>query len=309
MYDYDTFLSTLYYCADEFCKHHVVLPVHPGPEAALSVSEVLTLSVFGQWSHFTSETDFYRFAERHLRPLFPRLPARSQFNRQERQLRGVLEGFFLHLAQELGAQDSAYEVLDRVGIATRWCGRRGGEWLDGYANRGKCNRLGFFHGLHLLSAVSAEGILTGYGVGPASAKDQPMAETLFALRQHPDARFGSIGRPAGAQTYVLDKGFSGPHLHQRWRATYGVEILCAPQRRHGAPWPKRLRTWVASLRQIVESVHEKLLRCFRLERERPHSMSGFFARMAAKASLHNFCIWLNRQSGRTDLAFADLIDW
>lgn len=309
MLDYDTFLTELYICVDEFCKHVVALPAHPGPAAALSASEVVTLSIFGQWSHFRSETDFYRFAQRRLRPLFPTLPERSQFNRQERQLQGVIESFFLFLAERLGAQESAYEVLDRVGVATRWCGRRGGEWLWGYANRGLCNRLGYFHGLHLLSAVSAEGVLTGYGVGPASAKDQPMAESLFELRQHPDARFGSVGRPAGSDTYVLDKGFSGPHLHQRWRQTYGVEILCAPQRRHGTPWPRRLRTWVASLRQVVETVHEKLLQCFRLERERPHTMSGFFSRMAAKAGLHNFCIWLNRQYGRADLAFADLIDW
>jgi len=31
--------------------------------------------------------------------------------------------------------------------------------------------------------------------------------------------------------------------------------------------------------------------------------------LAAKVALHNFCIWLNRQLGRPDLAFADLIDW
>ena len=309
MLDYDTFLLELYVSVDEFCKHSVKLPVHPGPEPALSASEVLTLSIFGQWGHFASESSFYRFAQRRLRPLFPTLPARSQFNRQERQLQSVLEAFFLHLAQELKAQESPFEVLDRVGIATRWCGRRGGEWLHGYANRGLCNRLGFFHGLHLLSAVSAEGVLTGYGVGPGSAKDQPMAETLFALRQHPESRFGSVGVPAGSGTYVLDKGFSGPHLHRRWQAEYGAHIVCAPQKGHGSHWPKALRRWVASLRQIVETVHEKLLQSFRLERERPHTLNGFFTRMAAKAGLHNFCIWLNRQYGRADLAFADLIDW
>lgn len=308
MLDHDTFLLELYVCVDEFCKEYV-LPTHPGPSSALSASEVITLSIFGQWSHFASEAAFYRFAQRRLRPLFPTLPARSQFNRQQRQLQRVLEAFFLHLAQELHVAQSAYEVLDRLGVATRWCGRRGGEWLHGYADRGLSNRLGFFHGLQLLSAVSAEGVLTGYGVGPGSTKDQPMAETLLALRQQPDPRFGSVGVPAGSQTYVLDKGFSGPYLHQRWRAQYAARIVCAPQKGHGPRWPRALRTWVASLRQIVETVHEKLLQCFRLARERPHAMSGFFARMAAKAGLHNFCIWLNRRHGRPDLAFADLIDW
>jgi len=30
--------------------------------------------------------------------------------------------------------------------------------------------------------------------------------------------------------------------------------------------------------------------------------------LAAKAALHNFCIWLNQRLGRPNLAFADLID-
>jgi hypothetical protein len=31
--------------------------------------------------------------------------------------------------------------------------------------------------------------------------------------------------------------------------------------------------------------------------------------VAAKAALHNFCIWMNRQLHRPGLAFADLVDW
>jgi hypothetical protein len=31
--------------------------------------------------------------------------------------------------------------------------------------------------------------------------------------------------------------------------------------------------------------------------------------LAAKVALHNFCIWLNRQHGRNNLVFADLLGW
>jgi hypothetical protein len=31
--------------------------------------------------------------------------------------------------------------------------------------------------------------------------------------------------------------------------------------------------------------------------------------LAAKIALHNVCIWLNAQLGRTPLAFTDLVDW
>ena len=74
-------------------------------------------------------------------------------------------------------------------------------------------------------------------------------------------------------------------------------------------WPKRLRRWVAGIRHILETVYDKLLHTFRLDRERPHDLSGFWARLAAKIALHNFCIWLNEPRGRPLLAFTDIVDW
>ena len=70
-----------------------------------------------------------------------------------------------------------------------------------------------------------------------------------------------------------------------------------------------LRRWLAGVRQIVETVYDKLCHTFRLDRERPHDLSGSRARLAAKIALHNFCIWLNEQLGRPLLAFTDLVDW
>jgi len=66
---------------------------------------------------------------------------------------------------------------------------------------------------------------------------------------------------------------------------------------------------LAGVRQIVETVYEKLTHTFRLDRERPHDLSGFQARLAAKMALHNVCIWLNAQLGRLQLAFAALVNW
>jgi hypothetical protein len=66
---------------------------------------------------------------------------------------------------------------------------------------------------------------------------------------------------------------------------------------------------LAGIRQIVETVNGCLHQVFRLNRERPHDLSGFGARLSAKVALHNCCIWFNEQLGRPRLAFADLIDW
>jgi hypothetical protein len=48
MVDIDTFLTTLYVMVDDFCKTALPAESPPGPAAALSRSEVLTLAIFGQ---------------------------------------------------------------------------------------------------------------------------------------------------------------------------------------------------------------------------------------------------------------------
>ena len=44
---------------------------------------------------------------------------------------------------------------------------------------------------------------------------------------------------------------------------------------------------MAAIRQIIESVYDKLFNAFGLHRERPHELSGLRARLAARVALHN----------------------
>jgi hypothetical protein len=103
--------------------------------------------------------------------------------------------------------------------------------------------------------------------------------------------------------------FEGQANHVMWRQLYGAQVLCPPKRNSRTPWPKSLRRWLAGVRQVVETVYDKLWHTFRLDRERPHELSGFQTRLAAKIALHNFCLWLNEHLGRPRLAFTDLVDW
>ena len=95
--DTDTFLTTLYVMADDFCKYQLLLERVPGPRGSLSRSEVVTLALFGQWNRFPSERSFYRYACHHLRSAFPTLPYRSQFNRLMRRHYQAIVAFFRHL--------------------------------------------------------------------------------------------------------------------------------------------------------------------------------------------------------------------
>lgn len=185
MVEVDTFLTTLYVMIDAFCKASLPAEGHPGPPDALSRGEVLTLAIFGQWQGFGSKRGFYRYAQRHLRAAFPTLPTREQCNRHVRQQSAALVACFLYLVQVLAAQPCPDEALDSSCSPTRDAKRRGAGWLPGLADIGWSNRLGWYEGCHLLLAVNPVGMITGFGFGPASPKDQPLAETFFALRRFP----------------------------------------------------------------------------------------------------------------------------
>ncbi len=233
---------------------------------------------------------------------------RAQFNRLQRQHRDAIIAFGVHLAQGLLQPDAAYEALDSAAVPTRDAKRRGRGWLAGQADIGWSNRLGWYEGFHLLVAATPGGVITGFGFAAASIKDQPLADLFFATRRQPDPRLLSVGQTV-CGVYIVDTGFEGRAWHEHWQDDDGIQVIGRPRRTSHSPWPKPLRGFLAGLRQIVETVFDKLDTIFRLGWERPHALAGFQARLAAKVALHNFCFWLNQHLGRPSLAFADLLDW
>jgi hypothetical protein len=174
----------------------------PGPDASLSPSEVVTLAIFARWGRFASERDFYRYADAYLRNAFPTLPDRSQFNRLVRLRLELIEDTALHLATLLGARRCPYEALDSSAMPIRDAKRRGEGWLAGQADIGWSNSLGWYEGFRLLVSCDPRGVITGFGFASASTKDQPLAETFFAVRAQPSARLlGVWGLPPRDRTW------------------------------------------------------------------------------------------------------------
>ena len=305
--DPDTFLTTLYVLVDACCRD-VPVERRRGPAPALTRSEAVTLALFSQWGRFGSERDFYRYAERRLRGAFPRLPHRTQFNRQIRRERDTIAAVGHAIADRLGARAVEYEVVDGTAAPVRNIKRSGAGWLGGEVAIGKSSRLGWYEGFVVLIAASPDGVITGHGFAPGNTKDQVLAETFLAARRTPQPRLPGVGRPSG-EPYLADSGFIGAKRHADWADAYGARVICPPYRSAAKNWPPALRRWLGGLRQIIESVNAKLVGCFRLDKDRPHALDGFQARLAAKVALHNACCWLNRQLGRDTLAFATLLGW
>lgn len=310
MVDEDAFLLLLYCMVDDFCKSHLPVEIRPGPDPALNRSEVITLAVYAQWHRFQSEQEFYRYALRHLRGAFPHLPDRTQYNRQLRHHAEAMEAFFVALTELLGTTAATFEVLDTTAVPVRNAKRRGDGWLAGLVDIGWSLRRFWFEGFRLLGSATPEGIVTGYGFGPASSNERSLAEAFFALRATPDQRLWPAAGHTASGDYLADSGFAGVPNRAHWKQAYGASVTAPPQRSTKKErWPADLRRWAVRHRQIVESVFGKLFWAFRLDHERPHDLRGFRARLAATLVLHNFCIWLNRSLGRPSLAFADLVAW
>jgi hypothetical protein len=311
MLDVDTFLTTLYVTVEDFC-HSRAPKSKPAPEASLCASEVITLSIFARWSRFNSERDFYRYADTELRDAFPTLPNRSQFNHLVRSCAQLIEAFALHLTSLLTeAQMCPYQALDSSAMPVRDAKRRGAGWLAGYA--------------YTSVGLTAWDGTRALACSLRSIPRRSLLAFLFRVRFHRRAatggdflrREGSTKREAPQcrfglleTLHSLPKGFEGTENHLRWLENYGAHIIHPPKRNSRKKhWSKRLRRWVAAIRQIIESVYDKLFNTFGLWRERPHELSGLRARLAARVALHNFCIWPNEQLGRPRLALADLLGW
>ena len=309
MVDVDTFLTTLYVLVDDFCRRFVPPePLRPGHQPSLSWSEVLTLAIFGQWAQFPTERAFYRWAVRRLLSAFPTLPHRAQFNRLMRRHQDTLTHFALYLGHLDSTKRPTYELFDGTAAPTRNAKRRGYGWLVGQTNLGWSNRLGWYHGFHLLTVATPTGRMTGFCFAPASTNDRHLADTLLAVRYQPHPRLPSAGS-SSTHVYVADSGFWGLEWLRQWQEDYGADVICPPQRDTRYAWSKPWRRWLAGIRQVNETVHHHLLFTFRLDRERPHALPGFAVRLAAKVALYNLCIWFNERLGRPPLAFADLLAW
>jgi hypothetical protein len=79
----------------------------------------------------------------------------------------------------------------------------------------------------------------------------------------------------------------------------GHDVIAKPKRSAPDYWPQPVQRWHARIRQIVETVHNRLLATFGLEHEQPHDLAGFRTRLATKVGLHTFCLWLNVHLGRS----------
>jgi hypothetical protein len=299
--DLEAFLTTLYVITDDLYQEFVQsqMPLSGGPVPKLSDPEVLCLGLAAQWRSgvpWKSERGFVRYALAHLRPFFPGMTSQSAFNRRLRRLWGAFILIQQAVAGQLwSAQDC--EIMDCAPVPLA----RGARsfhpgWLADVARVGKGGNDRFFYGLHLLLAVSADGVATGWTLAAGNLQDHWLAEWLLSAR-------------TGQPQLVGPSQADGSHRLAPPTDWIGPVQSCGRLR----PCPLladlgyRGDDWFSSLRQAIETAFAALCDTFGLQFPRAHCTWGLLTRIGAKIAAYNVGILINRHCGRPDLALATLI--
>lgn len=334
----ETFLTILYVFVDDWYKKHIAPSrvEKRGCKAWLSDSEVLTLAIASQWRvgvPWQSERGFVRYMQAHGKVMFPQMLERSAFNRRVRYLWGALVRLQQVVAEELEGADIVYECVDCCPLPAFSSGQAlkdKGHWLwESTIGRGG-TRGKFFYGDHLLLATHQGGAVTGWATATASIQDRWLMEALLSARagqpqlsgpahrprasraQHAVPPVGHVGpvQAAGSskpRPYVADKGFNGQRWIDHWRSEYDAHVIAVPPNNDPHPWPPALKTWLASTRQLIETVFATLYRVFAIDRINAHSRWGFYARIAAKLAAFNLALFINRLLNRPLFAIETLL--
>jgi hypothetical protein len=294
--DLDSFLVSLYVLVDDWWKlDHASEQPKTGRPALLSDPEVITLAILAQWPRFRSERDFWRFAQVHLRPYFPRLCSQSQLNRRLRALAPELRLLQRALAEELSEPSAVYRVLDTTlipAIVRVRASRKG--LFAGQASFGRsASKTEWVYGFKVALVVDPEGIITAFGLAPAASDERPIGEALLASDRH------------GA--YLADKGFASIEWERLWMEIYGALVAATPKDNSRRAWSKADRRWASGKRQIIEGVIYQLKDFFSLERHRAKTLGGLLTRVAAKVAAYTCAQRLNGSLGRPLRHLADLL--
>jgi Transposase DDE domain len=296
MLDLDSFLVSLYVLVDDWWKlEHSSEPPRAGRPALLTDPEVITLAILAQWPRFRSERDFWRFAQAHLRPYFPKLCSQSQLNRRVRSVEPDLRDFQRAVARTLCGVSEVYHVLDTTlipAIVRVRASRKG--LFAGQATFGRsASKTEWVYGFKVALSVSPEGVICAFGLAEAASDERPIGDFLIIEDSH--------------DAYLADKGFTGVEWERRWLDLYGALVAATPKENSKRAWAKSDRRWASGKRQIIEGVIDQLKDLFALERHRAKTLGGLLARLAAKMAAYTCGQRLNDQLGRPLRHLADLL--
>ena len=177
--DLDTLATALYVTTDDFLadnpQHRPSAPkVGLTRSPRLSDAELVTLVVLQALLGFTSEARWLRYANSHLRGMFPDLPRQSGYNKRVRAAAGMLRAVLAHLVGRCSRSTDDVWVVDSTPVE---CGRSRETAkrsdLAGWAEYGYCaSHSRFFWGLRLHLVCTLSGLPVAFALAGAKADER-----------------------------------------------------------------------------------------------------------------------------------------
>ena len=287
--DFTDFCTWAYVVISDTYQQLAPATHRPGPAAACSDEELLTMALVGECRGWHQETDLLSHWQDY-RSLFPHQPDRTRFNRRRRALAPVLNALRQMLVATLDLAQDAQCVMDSLPVPVvqfYHVPRASQEWRCHQATYGKCcakKQTIFGYKLHLL--ITLGGVIRDFELAPANQTDLVVGEEL--LRSHQGLRVQG------------DKGYISAEVQQRLKQNCDIDLLTLPRRNQRQQVPTVVRHTFNAIRQIIETVNSQLAQQFGIETNTAHSFEGVCARLYTKLTAHTLCMVINRLLGAHD---------
>jgi Transposase DDE domain len=284
--DLDTLATALYVRVDDLLKSHPErVPWRPrvGITPKLSDAEMVTLAVMQALLGHVSEARWLRFANKHLRHLFPYLPQQPGYNKRLRKLGATIGWLIRAIGRDTRVWGDDVWVVDSTPVE---CGRsretaKRSE-LAGWAEYGYCaSHSRYFWGLRLHLLCTLQGLPVGFALTGAKADER---HVLLDILADPE-----VTSQRTRQTVIGDKNYFGADFEAAL-AGAGIDLL-RPARK-GEPERAGAR-FFKPLRQIIESVNDTYKGQLDLERHGGHTPAGVTVRVAQRILAMTAVIWHN----------------
>jgi hypothetical protein len=253
----------------------------PGRKPQLSDAELLCLAVAQQLLGFASDRRWIRYARTHLAAMFPNLPGQSGYGKRLRAQGGLIAAVITELARDTPSWWDELRLLDSTPLpcaASRETVKRSD--LAGHAGYGYCaSHSRYFWGFRLYLIAAPDGMPIIWGLANPRIGEREVTQALLE-RDHQLIRTGQI--------ILGDKGFAGQQfesfVHDQLKAR-----LLRPDRRNEASRHGKL----ARVRQWIEAIFDTLKGQLTLEEHGGRTLTGVYARVAARLLALATAIWHN----------------
>ena len=291
----EDFIIYFYCLVDDFYQQEITTPLRSrGSPPKLTDSEVITMEIVGEWTGHHTDKGIWDYFRVYWSPLFPNLPARTQFVRQASNLWQVKLKFHQYLCYSLRAITCDVHLINGFPIelckltrASR-CKSFKGDASYGYCASKDMHYFGF-HG-HLL--VDERGI--------------PVELTLTSANvDERDAAYEIINNIK--ELLIGDKGLIRPILNEDCLQA-DIDLQTPLRKNMKDKRPKWVVKMLIKVRRRVETTIGQLVKYFDIEHVNCRDLWHLTSRMGRKVLGLTVRAFLNISSGRDAMQFEDMLD-